>query len=88
MNFIDIFAGCGGLSEGFEQNPHYNMLAAVEWEKPQVINLRNHLQNNHGIDDANERVIHFDVQRTDELINGWKNDDKYNMWSSFGCRQR
>lgn len=77
MNFIDIFAGCGGLSEGFEQNPNYNMLAAVEWEKPQVNNLRNHLQNNHGIEDANERVIHFDVQRTDELINGWQNDAKY-----------
>ena len=46
MNFIDIFAGCGGLSEGFEQNPNYNMLAAVEWENPQVINLRNHLRKN------------------------------------------
>ncbi|WP_342574010.1 DNA cytosine methyltransferase [Solibacillus sp. FSL K6-1781] len=77
MNFIDIFAGCGGLSEGFEQNPNYNMLAAVEWEKPQVNNLRNHLRNNFGINDASERVIHFDVQRTDELINGWQNDPKY-----------
>ncbi|WP_217581566.1 DNA cytosine methyltransferase [Lysinibacillus sp. GbtcB16] len=77
MNFIDIFAGCGGLSEGFEQNPEYNMLASVEWEKPQVINLRNHLRNNYGMEDADERVIRFDVQRTEELINGWEEDPEY-----------
>lgn len=77
MNFIDIFAGCGGLSEGFEQNSNYNMLAAVEWEKPQVNNLRNHLKNNHGCKDADKKVLHFDVQRTDELIKGWKNDNNY-----------
>lgn len=76
MNFIDIFAGCGGLSEGFEQNPNYNMLAAVEWEKPQVENLRNHLCNNYNITDAEKRVIRFDVQRTEELINGW-HDEEY-----------
>lgn len=77
MNFIDIFAGCGGLSEGFEQNPNYNMLAAVEWEKPQVNNLRNHLRTNYGMEDADERVIRFDVQRTEDLINGWQNDPDY-----------
>lgn len=77
MNFIDIFAGCGGLSEGFEQNPNYNMLAAVEWEKPQVENLRNHLRNNYGMADAENRVIRFDVQRTEDLINGWQDDPDY-----------
>lgn len=77
MNYIDIFAGCGGLSEGFEQNPNYNMLAAVEWEKPQVDNLRNHLKNIHGITDADDKVLHFDVQRTNELINGWEHDKEY-----------
>lgn len=78
MNFIDIFAGCGGLSEGFKQNTNYNMLAAVEWEKPQVENLRNHLINNYHMNDVNERVIRFDIQRTDELINGWEDDEEYN----------
>lgn len=77
MNFIDIFAGCGGLSEGFEQNANYNMLAAVEWEKPQVENLRNHLRNNYGMADAENRVIRFDVQRTEDLINGWQDDPDY-----------
>lgn len=77
MNYIDIFAGCGGLSEGFESNSSYNMLAAVEWEKPQVDNLRNHLRNNYNMADTDERVIHFDIQRTNELINGWINDSTY-----------
>lgn len=30
--FIDLFAGCGGLSEGFLQKGRYNALAHVEWE--------------------------------------------------------
>ena len=30
---IDLFAGCGGLMEGFEQSGKYETLAAVEWEK-------------------------------------------------------
>ena len=77
MNFIDVFAGCGGLSEGFEVNPNYRMLAAIEWEKAQVENLRNHLITNHGISDADQRVIRFDVQRTDELIKGWQDDPEY-----------
>lgn len=77
MNFIDVFAGCGGLSEGFEVNSNFRMLAAIEWEKPQVDNLRNHLKTQHGIDDADNRVIRFDVQRTEELLNGWKSDLEY-----------
>jgi DNA (cytosine-5)-methyltransferase 1 len=77
VNFIDIFAGCGGLSEGFKQNPNYNMLAAVEWEKPQIENLRNHLINNYNMIDADERVLRFDIQRTQELIYGWENDEEY-----------
>lgn len=77
INVIDLFAGCGGLCEGFELSKHYNTLACVEWEKAPCDNLRKHLKERWGIKNADERVLRFDIQRTDELFNGWKNDEKY-----------
>lgn len=77
LTFIDLFAGCGGLSEGFLQSGKYEALAHVEWEKPMVDTLRNRLikEWNHSEEDALKRVIHFDIQKTDELINGkWETD--------------
>ncbi|WP_262175669.1 DNA cytosine methyltransferase [Saccharococcus sp. Marseille-Q5394] len=76
-NFIDIFAGCGGLSEGFKKNKHFNMLAAVEWEKPQVENLVNRLVEKWNMSDAETRVLRFDIQRTEELFEGWSDDVEY-----------
>lgn len=89
--FIDLFAGCGGLSEGFLQTGRFNALAHVEWEKPMVDTLRNRLVNKWGesIMDAKRKVILFDIQKTDELINGFWSDEsnlKYGFYmikSSF-----
>ena len=77
--FIDLFAGCGGLSEGFLQTGKFNGLAHIEWESPMVNTLRQRLVDkwNHTIEDAQKRVIKFDVQKTDELINGqWSEETK------------
>lgn len=41
--FIDLFAGCGGLSEGFLQSKKYKALAHIEWETPMVDTLRKRL---------------------------------------------
>lgn len=70
--FIDLFAGCGGLSEGFLQTKRYKSLAHVEWEKPMVDTLRNRLVQKWGYTEieALRDVVMFDVQKTDELING------------------
>lgn len=77
LTFIDLFAGCGGLSEGFLQSGQYEALAHVEWEMPMIATLRKRLVEkwNHSEEDALKRVIHFDIQKTDELISGkWKNE--------------
>lgn len=84
INTIDLFAGCGGLTEGFKQEGHYNTVAAVEWDKAPCDNLRNRLHDKWGYMDADERVIRFDIQRTQELINGW-NDNNYG--TSIGLDQ-
>ena len=70
--FIDLFAGCGGLSEGFLQTGKYEGLAHVEWESPMVNTLRHRLVDKwgHSEIDAMNRVIKFDVQKTEELFHG------------------
>ena len=70
--FIDLFAGCGGLSEGFLATGKYEALAHVEWESPMIDTLRHRLVQKwgHTVEDAEKRVIQFDVQKTDELMKG------------------
>ncbi|WP_269261731.1 DNA cytosine methyltransferase [Streptococcus agalactiae] len=80
--FIDLFAGCGGLEDGFMQTGDYECISSVEWLKPQVDTLRHRLKNKYNILNADESVLHFDIQREDELFNGWSNDD--NFGSSLG----
>jgi len=72
LTFIDLFAGCGGLSEGFLQTDNFEALAHIEWELPMVNTLRNrlHVKWNHSVEDSMKRVIHFDIQKTEELISG------------------
>lgn len=90
LNTIDLFVGCGGLSEGFEQSGKYKMLGAVEWEPAPVKELRNHLALKWSMFDADKRVLHFDIQRTDELFAGWE-DEEYGNSSGLdalleGCK--
>ncbi|WP_339844760.1 DNA cytosine methyltransferase [uncultured Dokdonia sp.] len=77
FTFIDLFAGCGGLSEGFLSSGKFEGLAHVEWELPMVNTLRKRLVTkwNHTEDEALKHVVHFDIQKSKELINGLWNDD-------------
>lgn len=84
--FIDLFAGCGGLSEGFLETGRFTSLGHVEWEKPMVDTLRHRLVSKWGLSEeqAKQNVILFDIQKTDELINGkWKKEsiEKYGNYN-------
>lgn len=81
LSFVDLFAGCGGLSEGFMSAGGYDGFAHVEWERPMVDTLRSRLSEKWGHSDeaARNRVIHFDIQYTDELVSG--------SWSAELVRQ-
>ena len=72
---IDLFAGCGGLEDGFLQSGIFEDVAAVEWLKPQVNTLIHRLETKWKVKDAAERVMHFDIQREDELFEGWQDDE-------------
>lgn len=75
-NVIDLFSGCGGLLDGFLQSNLCYPVASVEWEKAPVDTLRKRLKIKWEIDDADSSVIYFDMQRTDELLEGF-DDEKY-----------
>ena len=77
-NFIDLFAGCGGLGEGFMESG-FSPVAHVEWETPMVKTLRNNLVKRWGIQESEalRSVIEFDIQKTDELLRGdWSEETK------------
>ena len=76
LKSIDLFAGCGGLMDGFEQSGHYTTIAAVEWEKAPCVNITERLRSKWGYANASEMVMRFDIQRTEELFSGW-NDPEY-----------
>ena len=83
--YIDLFAGCGGLSEGFLSTGRYEALAHVEWEKPMVDTLRHRLVQEWGQspEDAFKHVIQFDIQRTEELLNGNWTEDSIKTYGAY-----
>lgn len=77
IKYIDLFAGCGGLTDGFLQTGYFSGIAEVEWLKPQVNTLRKRLKNKWNVANADETVMHFDIQREEELFKGWSGDEEY-----------
>lgn len=75
--FIDLFAGCGGLEDGFLKSGKYEAISSVEWLKPQVDTLINRLEKKWKYKNAKDIVLHFDIQREAELFSGWNNDKEF-----------
>jgi DNA (cytosine-5)-methyltransferase 1 len=76
INTIELFSGCGGLTDGFKQSRHFNILSGVEWDKDAIQALRKRLQDKWQYKDVNDRILHFDIQRVNELLNGY-DDSEY-----------
>lgn len=77
IKIIDLFAGCGGLSDGFEQSMKYDIVAHIEWENVPCTTLIKRFCNKWKYRDIKQRVLRFDIQRTKELIFGWRKDPEY-----------
>ena len=77
LNSIELFAGVGGLLDGFEQTGKYHLLSAVEWLTPQCRTLIERLQSKYSMTNAEDLVLNFDIQRTQELFEGWNDDEKF-----------
>lgn len=63
--FIDLFAGCGGLSEGFYQED-YKALAHLEMDPIACKTLRTRMKH-YGYKDADEAVLEYDITKPDVL---------------------
>ncbi|WP_373941464.1 DNA cytosine methyltransferase [Vibrio chagasii] len=85
LNTIDLFAGCGGLTDGFKQSGEFKLLAGVEWDKHAIHTLRQRLSMRWNYSESASSMLHFDIQRTDELLLGYKNDPEYG--SSVGLHK-
>lgn len=89
ITFIDLFSGCGGLSEGFLKSGKFEGLAHVEWELPMVNTLRNRLVNKwkYSNIEVNEKVVHFDIQKSLELINGNWSDESIKKYEKTNSKK-
>ncbi len=81
---IDLFSGAGGLSEGFLQTNKFKFLSHIEWEMPMVNTLRHNLVKRwkYSKEEAEQAVIRFDIQKTDELIHGIWSQESINEYGN------
>ena len=77
IKVIDLFAGCGGLSDGFFKTNYFDMICVIDWNKKCCETQIYNITHKFGKKEAEKRVINFDIQNYKELINGWGGKSKY-----------
>ena len=59
INTIDLFAGCGGLSDGFFKTNFFDMVCVVDWNKKCCDTQIHNISHKFGKEGAKKRVINF-----------------------------
>ncbi len=77
IKVIDLFAGCGGLSDGFFKTNNFDMVCVVDWNRKCCGTQIHNITHKFGKQEAEKRVINFDIQDYKKLINGWKGEKNY-----------
>ncbi|MBA7601624.1 Modification methylase HaeIII [subsurface metagenome] len=88
IKVIDLFAGCGGLSDGFFKTNNFDMVCVVEWNRKCCETQIHNITHKFGKQEAEKRVINFDIQDYKKLINGWKEEKNYpkHFYSKTGIK--
>lgn len=74
---IDLFCGCGGLSEGFLKTNKFKIPLHIDWETAPLNTLANRLKTKWGYQDADKAILQFDLRNVNELLNGWDDGQKH-----------
>mgnify|MGYP001408756843 CR=1 FL=1 len=88
ITFIDLFSGCGGLTEGFLKTGKYESLAHIEWDPQIAATLKKRLKSKWNLKEnrLDDDVVTFDMQKTNELIYGNWSDETVKQFGKYNSK--
>ncbi len=67
LNIIDLFVGCGGLSDGFLQTKRFKTLSAIDWDIDAINTFKKRLKKKWNYKKTNNIVVN-DIQKINEIL--------------------